>query len=1012
MSVNFWQDELRLKTYLLGPEDPLPPWHRTGRSRVYPYPMQDDLTDEVRVIAYKALHLENEYLHAIVLPELGGHLYSLYDKVAGREVFYRNNVVKYGLVARRGAWISGGIEFNFPQGHTCVTVSPVPHVISEDPKTGAAGITIGYTDRVSRMRCSVRLSLAPGEARLRQDVMLCNPRPVRQRHYFWTNSAVPAREDLHLVYPATKCRTAAGEHPYPIHDGRDLSWYRNHERPNDIFALDVTEDFFGCYYEELDAGLVHWSDHHLDRGKKFFTWGTADEGMIWVDLLTDADGQYVELQSGRFVDQSTFEFLSPYQAVSWTEYWWPVRGMGGFVWANEQAALNLRPEGEATRVGAMVNHRGGRGKLVLEIGGRPVWSKSCEVRPGQPLSEAVPAPPREGSQEIISLALRVGRREVIRYEHPPRYLREPAIELPKETLRTPDDPAVTAEELCQHAVRQEKWCEVEGARSLYDRALKKDAGCGPAHLGLGRLDYGAGLFEDSCRHLREAVARNAESDEGWYYLAIAHLAQAEENTARDILWRLMGRTACRTEAAVTLAKLAIRDRDSARAVQLLAHAADSPTTRFLATVARRLGGRGGVRHGRPVGAEDPLAVDLAAERWFAATVREDQVAAGEALEKLREATNGDPEAWLEVALEYQDLGMTEEAVELLRVAVESPEVAKRSPMPYYYLAAFADEPETARDLKVAAEADPEYCFPSRVEELAILGEAIRRNPSDWKARLYLGDLLASLGRREEALASWEAAASRGEGNAVLWRNVALARLLWKDDPRAALEWYDRAIKRRPGEYRLYLERERALLAHGANPEERLAAFATAPPEVLRRWEVAARRIECLVQLKRWDQAIEVMQTHKFRPWEGARQMHMLWTTALLGRAAQRRQAGDPRGAIEDYEQALTYPRNLGVGRAAHAAEAKVHWLLAEAAEEAGDGGKRDQHLRAAAEEKHAQLGEADLYTARALRALGREQEAEELVRRLRQWATQRRKAHPDDAVAERVLSDLDAQGTT
>ena len=124
-NAQVWQDSLEIPTYPLGAEDPNPPFPLADQRRIYPYTLLDDLTDRREAKSYKAVYLENEFLKATVLPELGGHLYSLYDKVNKREVFYRNHVVKYGLVSLRGAWVSGGMEFNFPNGHTVVTVSPV-----------------------------------------------------------------------------------------------------------------------------------------------------------------------------------------------------------------------------------------------------------------------------------------------------------------------------------------------------------------------------------------------------------------------------------------------------------------------------------------------------------------------------------------------------------------------------------------------------------------------------------------------------------------------------------------------------------------------------------------------------------------------------------------------------------------------------------------------------------------------------------------------------------------------
>jgi len=114
-----------LPTYVLGAPDPNPAFPLIKRHNIYPYTMLDDRGDRREVKTYRTLLVENEYPRATILPELGGRLYSLYDKVARREVFYRNHVVKYGLVGLRGAWISDGVEFNFPNGHTTLTVSPV-----------------------------------------------------------------------------------------------------------------------------------------------------------------------------------------------------------------------------------------------------------------------------------------------------------------------------------------------------------------------------------------------------------------------------------------------------------------------------------------------------------------------------------------------------------------------------------------------------------------------------------------------------------------------------------------------------------------------------------------------------------------------------------------------------------------------------------------------------------------------------------------------------------------------
>ena len=198
-----WEGTVDLPTYLLGAPDPSPPFPVINPHNVYPYPMLDDLTDRREVKTYRALFLENEYLRATILPDVGGRLYSLYDKVRNREVFYRNHVMKYGLVALRGAWVSGGVEFNFPNGHTTLTVSPVESRLIQH-EVGSASVVVGATDWVTDMHWEVALTLRPGEARLAQDVTLFNSTPLPHLYWYWANAAVPASDDMQLSIPCAK----------------------------------------------------------------------------------------------------------------------------------------------------------------------------------------------------------------------------------------------------------------------------------------------------------------------------------------------------------------------------------------------------------------------------------------------------------------------------------------------------------------------------------------------------------------------------------------------------------------------------------------------------------------------------------------------------------------------------------------------------------------------------------------------------------------------------------------
>ncbi|MFL6428499.1 MAG: DUF5107 domain-containing protein, partial [Acidobacteriaceae bacterium] len=199
-SVRGWQGTITIPTYELGPPDPNPPFALVNPHPVYPYPMLDDLTDERVPKTYRAIYLENQYLKITILPELGGHVYSVYDKLKHREMLYRNQVIKYGLVGPRGAWIAGGMEFSFPFAHTTDTVSTVSSGLHQN-NDGSATAVVGAVDWVSQMYWQIAITVRPETARLEEGVTLFNATPLNHLYLFWTNTAVSASDDLQYIYP-------------------------------------------------------------------------------------------------------------------------------------------------------------------------------------------------------------------------------------------------------------------------------------------------------------------------------------------------------------------------------------------------------------------------------------------------------------------------------------------------------------------------------------------------------------------------------------------------------------------------------------------------------------------------------------------------------------------------------------------------------------------------------------------------------------------------------------------
>ena len=120
--VKVWEQDVVIPTYLPLAPDRNPMFlerrvYQGSSGRVYPLPFYDRISEQPTDRAWQAVHLENEYVRLMVLPEIGGRIHVGLDKTNGYDFFYRQNVIKPALVGLAGPWISGGIEFNWPQHH-------------------------------------------------------------------------------------------------------------------------------------------------------------------------------------------------------------------------------------------------------------------------------------------------------------------------------------------------------------------------------------------------------------------------------------------------------------------------------------------------------------------------------------------------------------------------------------------------------------------------------------------------------------------------------------------------------------------------------------------------------------------------------------------------------------------------------------------------------------------------------------------------------------------------------
>jgi len=293
-------------------------------STILPYKMQNRYTAELYDIEYVAAVLENDHLKAVFLPELGGRLWSLYDKDAKRDIIYANDAVKFGNLALRNAWFAGGIEWNIGiKGHSPLTCDRMfaQKVVADD---GEEMLKMYAYEEIRSVVYSMVFRLNGNELLVKINIE--NPNDNDTYMYWWSNIAVEQNEDSRFLTPADKSFiTSYREGGYriskmsvPYVDGKDMSYPHNSAEAIDYF-YDIPKEnkkWISCIDKE-GKGLLHFSTPEL-IGRKCFLWGQLPGGRHWNEWLT-VGRDYLEIQAG--LRKTQFEhFLMPARSeLSWCE---------------------------------------------------------------------------------------------------------------------------------------------------------------------------------------------------------------------------------------------------------------------------------------------------------------------------------------------------------------------------------------------------------------------------------------------------------------------------------------------------------------------------------------------------------------------------------------------------------------------------------------------------------------------------------------------------------------------
>jgi tetratricopeptide (TPR) repeat protein len=1012
-----WEAPLIIPTYELGPPNPYPAlldWQRRKWRPVYPYPFLDALNNKRTEKSHKAVYLENEYLRVTVLPELGGHVYQIFDKTLNRHVLYSNPVMKYAMVALRGAWVSGGIEWNFPDGHTLTTVAPIDYVTRTEPD-GSAAVVVGDTERVQGMQWEVIVRLRPGSRVVETEVTLNNRRPVPGRYWYWSTAGAPATADMRFIYPMREAypHTFWPVFSFPKEKGVDLSKFSQVPNFLSLFARDSKRDFFGVYYEQSDWGVVHVADHRELPGKKTWTWGTDDNGDVWIDKLTDGGGQYVEFQGGRFETQMEHQFIAPHRVEHFFEYWFGVNRLGGG-WdeATRDAALRVNVQGNRAVVTATATARFSDVEFTVESNGTRLRSGRIDFDPAKTFSATIELPSKAIGQPLsVSFKAKDGR-TLIDYRTDTPVDANP--DFKPATRPIPDAKiAASAEQSYIEGVAFDKKSNEREARGAYEESLKRDPGFAPAHIALGLSYYRSGEYEKAADHLEQALRRNKDAGDAHYYLALVRRAQGRTSEAADHLTWTVRAGHRESVSRYVLGEMALANGHTPEAIEHLSQAVmldpRDLKARTVLALAERLDGRLEAAQARIDAIVNELPIDYLAlhEQYEISKAASHEIRATTAWNQLWCLLSREPDAVLEVVFDYAGVGRRQEARRILEQAIKgaqegttSAESKRVYPMLYYalgYLYEQDGDRERARTYyKLGAKGDAAFVFPHRVEEIDVLRAAVASNPYDGHARYYLGNVLASKNRDQEALTAWREAVKLDPSNVIAQRNLGRALWLAVQNKADAARQYERAIAIASDDFHLYVEFDKLLTEMGAT--DRRVKLLEAAPAAVRSQSAAVQSLaSAYIDAGRFAEAAALLAKTTFTSGEGEDAALALYRKAHLGMARKYRQSGDHQKAAAEYAAATEYPRNFGVGRPAMQSQAREYVAAAREHEAAGQRDEAERWWQRAASEElnppsqpEEPWSEHYFYKAVALEHTGRRPQARALYERLARLNDERR----------------------
>ena len=977
-----------VKTYPFSDPDPV----ADPSDLFYPYFRFDGFSAKGTDRQWKVVSLENDYIKLTLFPEIGGKIWGAVDKTTGKEFIYNNHVVKFRDIAMRGPWTSGGIEFNFGIiGHAPTSSTPVDYVTRQKPD-GSVSCYVSSYELVTRTLWTVEVNLPKDKAYFTTTTTWHNSSSIDQPYYQWMNAGYPAAGNVEFCYPGTNYIGHGGElHSFPLDEqGRDISWYEKNDFGNSksYHIVGKYNDFYGAYWHDNDFGSIHHADYDEKLGMKIFLWGLSREGGIWEDLLTDTNGQYIELQSGRMYNQpASNSSLTPYKHTAfgpqatdrWTEYWFPVKGIKGVSKASRIGALNVLRED---------------GFLKLYFSPLQKLSTTIKLYEGEKEMNSIPlnCGVLETWKDSIPLnkAVAAGRLKVVVGEDLLVYSEVPSDNITSRPKQLPAD--FDWSSAYGLYTQGEQWMNqkvLDKAEKFLLASLEKDPYFVPALTDLASLYYRQGRYDEALARCETALSINTYDGDVNYLYGLCNMALGNHTDAKDGFSVASYSPGVRSAAYEKLAEMYLMDRNWTKAEHYALRSKEFNQMNLSADHVLMVVYRKTNQPEKAKALIDPLLEDL--PLYHAA--RFEQLYQGEGsghpIDDLQSLIRNELpfETYMELAEWYESVGCTEEALSLLSCAGNYPIALYKQA---YLLHQAGNDDESRGMLQRAGALSPAMVFPFRPSSLKALEWAKTVQP-DWKIDYY------------EALIRW---ANQDKAKALeLLENCGEADYAPFYLSRASLK---------EGESRLadLLKAEQiemswrtgfALINHYVANNQWQKAVETGKKYTKKypsNYYIGLKYAKALCETGQYQPCISLLSRMQVLPNEGSYAGRAVYREANLYRAMEQLSHKNYKQVVKSVETSKEWPENLGVGKPYdNMIDNRLEdYLEAKAAAGQGDSRKTSALLGAVADytisRSHFESG--NLLSALALRESGKVQEADHMVaawstdfpeNRVVQWCT-------------------------